>query len=155
MCVSRAPTSLASEPNLCHSNADDAKLIDVANLAASVQGLQRALAAGAEEVAIFAAASETFSQRNTNCSIDESIRRFSDISQAAKEANIRVRGYVSCAVGCPYEVGAALSVCSACHNHVPLHHLLFAYVFKIGVFGLHSDNVIATYAGKGGSCCSS
>lgn len=69
-----------------------------------VQGLQRAIAAGAKEVAVFAAASETFSQRNTNCSIDESIKRFSDICQAAKEANVQVRGYVSCAVGCPYEV---------------------------------------------------
>jgi len=62
--------------------------------------------AGAEEVAIFAAASETFSKRNTNCSIDESLQRFSDICQAAKEANVQVRGYVSCAVGCPYEVCA-------------------------------------------------
>lgn len=60
--------------------------------------------AGAEEVAIFAAASETFSKRNTNCSIAESLQRFSDICQAAKEGNVQVRGYVSCAVGCPYEV---------------------------------------------------
>ena len=93
-----------------------------------MKGLQRALAAGAEEVAIFAAASETFSQRNTNCSVDESIQRFSDISQAAKEANVRVRGYVSCAVGCPYEVGAAVTVRSACHSHVPFHHLLFVRI---------------------------
>lgn len=69
-----------------------------------LQGLQRALEAGAEEVAIFAAASETFSRRNTNCSIDESMKRFTDICQAAKEARVQVRGYVSCAVGCPYEV---------------------------------------------------
>lgn len=74
------------------------------NANAMLQGLQRALEAGAEEVAIFAAASETFSRRNTNCSISESLQRFSDICQAAKEANVQVRGYVSCAVGCPYEV---------------------------------------------------
>ena len=73
-------------------------------LSAMLQGLQRALEAGAEEVAIFAAASETFSRRNTNCSIDESLKRFADICQAAKEARVQVRGYVSCAVGCPYEV---------------------------------------------------
>ncbi|CAK0749215.1 hypothetical protein CVIRNUC_001893 [Coccomyxa viridis] len=89
-------------------------------LTPNMKGLQRALAAGAEEVAIFAAASETFSQRNTNCTIDESIRRFSDISQAAKEANIRVRGYVSCAVGCPYEgkvaPGAAADVAARLYD---------------------------------------
>ncbi len=75
-------------------------------LSAMLQGLQRALEAGAEEVAIFAAASETFSRHNTNCSIDESLKRFTDICQAAKEAHVQVRGYVSCAVGCPYEVSA-------------------------------------------------
>ncbi|CAL5222544.1 g4922 [Coccomyxa viridis] len=72
-------------------------------LTPNMKGLQRALEAGAEEVAIFAAASETFSRRNTNCSIDESMKRFTDICQAAKEARVQVRGYVSCAVGCPYE----------------------------------------------------
>jgi hypothetical protein len=71
---------------------------------AAVQGLQRAIAAGAQEVAIFAAASETFSQRNINCSIAESLKRFEEVVAAAKEGQVAVRGYVSCAVGCPYEV---------------------------------------------------
>lgn len=70
------------------------------------QGFERAVEAGAREVAIFAAASETFSKRNINCSIKESLLRYEDVVAAAKEADIRVRGYVSVAVGCPYEVVA-------------------------------------------------
>ena len=77
---------------------------------AALQGLQRAIAAGAQEVAIFAAASETFSQRNINCSIAESLKRFEEVVAAAKEAQVAVRGYVSCAVGCPYEVRVLLIV---------------------------------------------
>ena len=69
------------------------------------QGLRLATQAGAEEVSVFAAASETFSRRNTNCSIAESMKRFEEVTAAAKEAGVRVRGYVSTAVGCPYEVG--------------------------------------------------
>jgi hydroxymethylglutaryl-CoA lyase len=67
-----------------------------------VQGFERALAAGADEVAIFGAASEAFSQKNINCSIAESLERFREVVAAAAAANIPVRGYVSCAVGCPY-----------------------------------------------------
>ncbi len=73
-----------------------------------LQGLQRAIAAGAKEVAIFAAASETFSQRNINCSIAESLKRFEEVVEVAKEAQVAVRGYVSCVVGCPYEVAILL-----------------------------------------------
>ena len=72
-------------------------------LVPNVRGFEAAVAAGATEVAVFAAASETFSQRNINCSIAESIERFGPIFVAARVANIRVRGYVSCALGCPYE----------------------------------------------------
>ena len=68
------------------------------------QGLQRAVEAGADEVSIFAAASESFSRRNINCSIAESLKRFEEVTEAAEEAHVRVRGYVSCAVGCPFEV---------------------------------------------------
>ena len=71
------------------------------------QGFERALDAGAKEVAIFAAASESFSQRNTNCSIAESLARFEPLVKAAHEADVAVRGYVSCVVGCPYQVPAA------------------------------------------------
>lgn len=72
-------------------------------LVPNLKGLESALAAGATEVAVFAAASETFSQRNINCSIAESFERFAPVFAAARAANIRVRGYVSCALGCPYE----------------------------------------------------
>ncbi|XP_013398890.1 hydroxymethylglutaryl-CoA lyase, mitochondrial [Lingula anatina] len=72
-------------------------------LTPNVRGFNDAKASGASEVAVFGAASETFSQKNINCSVDESISRFTEVSQAAKEAGIPVRGYVSCVVGCPYE----------------------------------------------------
>jgi hydroxymethylglutaryl-CoA lyase len=72
-------------------------------LVPNLRGFEAALAAGATEVAVFAAASETFSQRNINCSIDESLERFASVFDAARAANVRVRGYVSCALGCPYE----------------------------------------------------
>jgi isopropylmalate/homocitrate/citramalate synthase len=72
-------------------------------LVPNLRGLEAALAAGAKEVAVFAAASETFSQKNINCTIEESLERFEPVFAAAKQASVRVRGYVSCALGCPYE----------------------------------------------------
>jgi len=77
--------------------------VTYAALTPNLKGFERALAAGATEVAIFAVASETFSQKNINCTIDESLGRFEPVMAAARDANIRVRGYVSCVVGCPYE----------------------------------------------------
>jgi hydroxymethylglutaryl-CoA lyase len=67
------------------------------------RGFDAALEAKAGEVAIFTAASETFSRKNANCSIDESLDRFGAVTAAAKAAGVPVRGYVSCALGCPYE----------------------------------------------------
>ncbi|KAM9018842.1 3-hydroxymethyl-3-methylglutaryl-CoA lyase, cytoplasmic isoform 3-T3 [Ara ararauna] len=61
------------------------------------------IAAGATEVSVFGAASETFSKMNINCSIEESIEKFEDVAKSARNMNIPVRGYVSCALGCPYE----------------------------------------------------
>ena len=72
-------------------------------LVPNLRGFEAALAAGAREVAVFAAASETFSQRNINCSIAESLERFAPVFAAARGADVRVRGYVSCVLGCPYE----------------------------------------------------
>jgi isopropylmalate/homocitrate/citramalate synthase len=66
-------------------------------------GLARALEAGAREIAVFGAASETFSRRNINCSIQESLERFAPVIAEAKRQGVRVRGYVSCVLGCPYE----------------------------------------------------
>ncbi|WP_345853404.1 hydroxymethylglutaryl-CoA lyase [Shewanella algae] len=72
-------------------------------LTPNLKGLELALDAGADEVAVFAAASEGFSQKNINCSIEESIARFEPLLSRAKEQGIRVRGYVSCVLGCPYD----------------------------------------------------
>ena len=72
-------------------------------LVPNTKGLEAALAAGAQEIAVFGAASESFSQRNINCSIAESLERFAHVTDAAQSAGLRVRGYVSCVLGCPYE----------------------------------------------------
>lgn len=65
--------------------------------------------AGAEEIAIFGAASESFSERNINCSITESLNRFKTVSELALQKGLRVRGYISCVCGCPYEGSIAPS----------------------------------------------
>jgi len=72
-------------------------------LVPNLQGLEAALAAGAREVAVFGAASESFSRRNINCSIEESLDRFRPVVAAARGRGVAVRGYVSCVLGCPYE----------------------------------------------------
>lgn len=72
-------------------------------LTPNLKGLEAAVAAGAEEVAVFAAASETFSQKNINCSIEECMQRFAELATSAHRQGIKVRGYVSCVLGCPYE----------------------------------------------------
>ena len=76
--------------------------VTYAALVPNLQGYERALAANANEVAIFAAASEAFSQKNINCSISESIKRFESLIAAAQSQKIPVRGYISCVAGCPY-----------------------------------------------------
>lgn len=76
--------------------------VTYAALTPNLQGYERAIAVGANEVAIFAAASEAFSQKNINCSIAESIARFETLISAAKKQQIPVRGYISCVAGCPY-----------------------------------------------------
>ncbi|HJU07615.1 MAG TPA: hydroxymethylglutaryl-CoA lyase, partial [Rhodanobacteraceae bacterium] len=73
------------------------------------QGYERARAVGATEIAVFTAASETFSRKNTNASIDESIERFVPVMQRAKADGARVRGYVSTVLGCPYQGEVPLS----------------------------------------------
>ncbi len=74
-----------------------------AALTPNLKGLEGALAAKADEVAVFGAASESFSQKNINCSIAESLDRFAPVMAQAKAAGVPVRGYVSCVLGCPYE----------------------------------------------------
>ncbi|UTH34611.1 hydroxymethylglutaryl-CoA lyase [Pseudomonas sp. KHPS1] len=77
--------------------------ITYAALTPNLKGFEAALQAEVEEVAVFAAASEAFSQKNINCSIAESLARFVPLMEAAKAAEVRVRGYVSCVLGCPYD----------------------------------------------------
>jgi len=76
-------------------------------LTPNMQGFERACAAGVDEIAVFAAASETFSQKNINCSIEESLNRFIPVIDAAKAEGIAVRGYISTVVHCPYESAIA------------------------------------------------
>lgn len=94
--------------------------ITYAALTPNMQGFEAAMAAGVKEVAVFAAASESFSQKNINCSINESLQRFEPIMSAAQQYGIRVRGYVSCILGCPYEGDIApeqvRSVAKALHD---------------------------------------
>jgi hydroxymethylglutaryl-CoA lyase len=72
-------------------------------LVPNMKGFEAAVAAKVEEIAIFGAASETFSQKNINCSIAESLERFAPVAAAARAQGMRVRGYISCVLGCPYE----------------------------------------------------
>jgi len=72
-------------------------------LVPNLKGLELAHAAGVEEVALFAAATETFSQKNTNCSIAESIDRFNAVIVEGQALGMKIRGYISCVLGCPYE----------------------------------------------------
>ncbi len=72
-------------------------------LVPNLRGLKRAIEVGVEEVAVFGAASETFSRKNINCSIAESLDRFGEVCEEARKHGLRVRGYVSCTLGCPYE----------------------------------------------------
>jgi isopropylmalate/homocitrate/citramalate synthase len=71
-------------------------------LVPNTKGMQGAITAKVKEIAVFGAASEAFTKKNINCTIDESIERFKAVIDLAKEQNIKVRGYVSCVMGCPY-----------------------------------------------------
>lgn len=77
--------------------------VTYAALTPNMQGFDAAVAVNADEVAIFGAASEAFSQKNINCSIDESLERFQPVTEAARAKGLKVRGYVSCVLGCPYD----------------------------------------------------
>ncbi|GIK98080.1 MAG: 3-hydroxy-3-isohexenylglutaryl-CoA/hydroxy-methyl glutaryl-CoA lyase [Alphaproteobacteria bacterium] len=78
-------------------------------LVPNLKGLEAALAQAVEEVAVFAAASESFSRKNVNCSIEESLDRFAPVLERARAHGLKVRGYVSCVLGCPYEGAVAAS----------------------------------------------
>ncbi|WP_449180596.1 hydroxymethylglutaryl-CoA lyase [Trinickia sp. YCB016] len=77
--------------------------VSYAALTPNMRGLEAAMESKADEVVIFGAASEAFSMRNINCSVDESVKRFVPVAQRAKEAGLRLRGSISCSFGCPYQ----------------------------------------------------
>jgi hydroxymethylglutaryl-CoA lyase len=90
-------------------------------LTPNLKGFEAAVAEGATEVAVFASASEGFSQKNINCSIDESIDRFVPVLDAAKRQGVKVRGYVSCVIACPYD--GAIAPRQVAHVSARLHEL--------------------------------
>jgi hydroxymethylglutaryl-CoA lyase len=98
-------------------------------LVPNLKGLDAALAAGAGEIAVFGAASESFSQKNINCSIAESLDRFAPVIEQARGARLRVRGYVSCAVGCPYEGPIAPSAVASVAARL---HAMGCYEISLG-----------------------
>ena len=98
-------------------------------LTPNLKGFEAALAAGADEVAVFAAASESFSQKNINCSIAESLERFEPLMTAARAAGVKVRGYVSCVLGCPYEGAVAPAAVAAVAARL---HAMGCYEVSLG-----------------------
>jgi hydroxymethylglutaryl-CoA lyase len=111
-------------------------------LTPNMKGFESALASGADEVVIFAAASEAFSQRNINCSIAESIERFRPVVQAARDHGLRVRAAVSCALGCPYqgEVGIdAVEDVALRLLALGAHHIGIADTIGVGTAGRVHD----------------
>ena len=90
-------------------------------LTPNLKGFEAAVAEGATEVAVFASASEGFSQKNINCSIDESIDRFVPVLEGAKRQGVKVRGYVSCVIACPYD--GAIAPQQVAHVSARLHEL--------------------------------
>ncbi|WP_440058028.1 hydroxymethylglutaryl-CoA lyase [Pseudomonas fragariae (ex Marin et al. 2024)] len=98
-------------------------------LAPNLRGFEDALAAGVREVAVFAAATEGFSQRNLNCSISESLERFAPVMEAARMHGVRVRGYVSCVLGCPYEGSVSPEQVATVANQL---HAMGCYEISLG-----------------------
>ena len=101
-------------------------------LTPNMKGFERALEADAKEIAVFSAASEAFSKKNTNCSIEESINRFRPVLEEAQKNNIQVRGYISCVLGCPYQ------------GHVPVKDVvnLAAKMIEMGCFQISLGDTI-------------
>lgn len=102
-CVSAKWVPQMAESDLLFSQLPQDPNIQFNLLTPNLKGFESALAVGCKEVAVFTAASESFTRKNINCSIDESFEKFADIMVSAKANHIKVRGYVSCMVDCPYE----------------------------------------------------
>lgn len=102
--------------------------VDYPVLVPNLKGLERAVQINVSSIAVFTAVSETFSQRNTNCSIKESLRRIEQVLAAASKNNIKVRGYISCVLGCPYEGETDMSLTVSI-----LHELLRLGCFEVSL----------------------
>ena len=118
-------------------------------LVPNLKGLEAALAAGAEEIAVFGAASETFSQKNINCSVAESLERFRPVAEAALAKGVRVRGYVSCVLGCPYEgeiAPAAVARVAAALHAMGCFEISLGDTIGVGTPGKTADMLAAVTA---------
>ena len=107
-------------------------------LTPNLVGFEAAMAAGADQVAVFGAASESFSQRNIQCSIAESLQRFEAVMHAARERGVAVRGYVSCVLGCPYEgaiAPAAVATVAAALHQMGCHEISLGDTIGVGTPG--------------------
>ena len=102
-CVSAKWVPQMADSDVLYSQLPQDPEIQFSLLTPNLKGFESALAVGCTEVAVFTAASESFTQKNINCSIEESFEKFADVLQQAKQHDIKVRGYVSCIVDCPYE----------------------------------------------------
>jgi hydroxymethylglutaryl-CoA lyase len=113
-------------------------------LVPNLHGFAAAQAAGAREIAVFGAASEAFSQKNINCSITESLDRFRPVVTAALEANIKVRGYVSCVLGCPYQgkvQPAAVAAVASALFEMGCHEISLGDTIGVGTPGATRDMI--------------
>jgi len=102
-CVSAKWVPQMAESDVLFAQLPQDPNIQFSLLTPNLKGFESALAVGCKEVAVFTAASESFTRKNINCSIDESLEKFADVMSAAKANDVKVRGYVSCMVDCPYE----------------------------------------------------
>ncbi|OTG80358.1 hydroxymethylglutaryl-CoA lyase [Acinetobacter sp. ANC 4648] len=102
-CVSAKWVPQMAQSDELYAQLPKDQTIELSLLTPNIIGFESALAVGCKEVAVFTAASESFTRKNINCSIDESFEKFSDIIAAAQAHDVKVRGYVSCIVDCPYE----------------------------------------------------
>ena len=109
--------------------------VTYAVLTPNMKGFDGALAARADEVVVFGAASEAFSQKNINCSIAESIERFAPVTKAARDAGMRVRGVISCCLGCPYQgevTPDAVGHVTRLMRDIGVHHVGIADTIGVG-----------------------
>jgi hydroxymethylglutaryl-CoA lyase len=109
--------------------------VTYAVLTPNMKGFEGALAAKADEVVVFGAASEAFSQKNINCSIAESIERFAPVTRAARDAGMRVRGVISCCLGCPYQGAVApeaVGHVTRLMRDIGVHHVGIADTIGVG-----------------------